>query len=100
MGRFTNDGTRIEKNPKQKHFSVHDDMLFFAPGAIYTILPLFVDEPESGECEGVFEDLEKYSAEAREGAVLGKVAYKSLEKNEVEVTLDAFLVKGGGKDEL
>lgn len=79
--------------------------MFFAPGAIYPILPLFVDEPESdkvSDCEGLYEDLDNYSAEPKEGVVLGRVAYKSVGKNEVSVTLDAFQIKGasGGKDEL
>lgn len=96
---------RVTKNPKQRHFSVQDDIVFFAPGAIYPILPLFVDEPESdklSDCEGLYEDLENYSAEPKEGVVLGKVAHQSLGKNEVEITLDAFQVKGaaGAKDEL
>ncbi|KAF2448135.1 hypothetical protein P171DRAFT_508261 [Karstenula rhodostoma CBS 690.94] len=94
----------LAKNPKQRHFSVQDDVVFFAPGAIYPILPLFVDEPESdkvSDCEGLYEDLENYSAEPKEGVVLGRVAHKSVGANEVEVTLEAFQVKGaGGKDEL
>ncbi|KAL1605083.1 hypothetical protein SLS60_004626 [Paraconiothyrium brasiliense] len=95
----------VTKNPKQRHFSVQDDIVFFAPGAIYPILPLFVDEPESdklSDCEGLYEDLENYSAEPKEGVMLGKVAHKSLGKNGVEITLDAFQVKGaaGAKDEL
>ncbi|KAL5424713.1 hypothetical protein PMIN05_012145 [Paraphaeosphaeria minitans] len=96
---------RLNKNPKQRHFSVQDDIVFFAPGAIYPILPLFVEEPESdkvSDCEGLYEDLENYSTEPKEGVVLGKVAHKTLGKNEVEIALDAFQVKGaaGGKDEL
>jgi hypothetical protein len=95
----------LTKNPKQRHFSVQEDIVFFAPGAIYPILPLFVDEPESdnvSDCEGLYEDLENYSAELKEGAVLGKLAHKSVGKNEVEITLDAFQVKqaAGAKDEL
>ncbi|KAK7181635.1 hypothetical protein DPSP01_014221 [Paraphaeosphaeria sporulosa] len=95
----------LTKNPKQRHFSVQDDIVFFAPGAIYPILPLFVEEPESdkiSDCEGLYEDLENYSAEPKEGVVLGKVAHKTLGKNEVEITLNAFQIKGaaGSKDEL
>lgn len=91
---------------------MHDDgVVFFAPGAIYPILPLFVDEPAAAggdgletECEGVFDDLELYAAEAGDGRVLGRVGHKGTGKNEVEVEVEAFLVKGGqgqgGKDEL
>jgi hypothetical protein len=44
----------LVKNPKQRHFSVQDEVVFFAPGAIYPLLPLWVDEAEGGlgECEG------------------------------------------------
>lgn len=105
---------RLKKNPKQRHFSLHDDAtIFFAPGAMYPILPLFVDEPASSsaselaECEGVFEDLENYSTEAKDGVVLSKVTHKSTGKNEVEITIDAFQIKrkagseeSNGKDEL
>jgi hypothetical protein len=45
----------LTRNPKQRFFSVQEEVVFFAPGAIYPILPLFVEEPESesvGECEG------------------------------------------------
>ncbi|KAJ4293980.1 hypothetical protein N0V90_007669 [Kalmusia sp. IMI 367209] len=95
----------ITKSPKQRHFSVQDDIVFFAPGAIYPILPLFVDEPESdklSDCEGLYEDLENYSATPKSGVVLGRVAHKSTGKNEVEITIDAFQVKAQatGKDEL
>lgn len=42
----------IKKHPKQRHFSVQGDVVFFAPGAIYPILPLFVDESEEGsDCD-------------------------------------------------
>lgn len=45
----------IKLNPKQKHFSVQDDLVFFAPGAIYPILPLWVDDADEGlACEGTF----------------------------------------------
>jgi hypothetical protein len=95
----------LTKNPKQRHFSVQEDVVFFAPGAIYPILPLFVDEPESdkvSDCEGLYEDLDNYSAELKDGAVLGKLVHKSVGKNQVEITLDAFQVKGaaGARDEL
>lgn len=44
---------------KQRHFSVQDGVVFFAPGAIYPILPLWVEESdgedsEINECEGTF----------------------------------------------
>lgn len=45
----------LTRNPKQRHFSVQDDVVFFAPGAIYPILPLWVDEAESDkvtDCDG------------------------------------------------
>lgn len=47
----------LQRNTKQRHFSVQEDVVFFAPGAIYPLLPLWVDEPEDksgvgGECEG------------------------------------------------
>lgn len=47
----------LKRESLQRHFSVQDDVVFFAPGAIYPILPLWVDEPEDasiGECEGTF----------------------------------------------
>ncbi|KAF2678215.1 hypothetical protein K458DRAFT_317677 [Lentithecium fluviatile CBS 122367] len=110
----------LKKTPKQRHFSVQDDVVFFAPGAIYPILPLFVDESDDKGCDGklvpfhiankpflivvagVFEDLDSYSPTAKDGAVLGKVSHKKTKKNEVEITVEAFQVtKGaGGRDEL
>lgn len=47
----------ITRNPKQRHYSVQDEVVFFAPGAIYPVLPLWVEEPEGetiGECEGMY----------------------------------------------
>lgn len=45
----------IKEHPKQRHFSVQDSIVFFAPGAIYPLLPLFVDESEEGaDCDGKF----------------------------------------------
>jgi len=49
----------LQRNPKQRHFNIQDDVVFFAPGAIYPILPLWVDEAEDegeslAECEGEF----------------------------------------------
>ena len=51
------------KNEKQKHFSVLGDVVLFTPGAMYPILPLWVEEPEDeanlGDCEGMnLEDTE------------------------------------------
>ena len=53
----------MKNNKKQKHFSVLDDVVFFAPSAVYPILPLWVEEPEDeaslGDCEGTnLEDIE------------------------------------------
>lgn len=42
----------INKNPKQRHFKVEEDLVFFAPGAMYKILPLWVDEADEKGCEG------------------------------------------------
>lgn len=44
----------IKKESTQRHYSVHDDIVFFAPGAIYPILPLWVDGVDAPECEGTF----------------------------------------------
>ncbi|KAF2028207.1 hypothetical protein EK21DRAFT_102039 [Setomelanomma holmii] len=89
----------LKQHPTQKHFSVQDDSVFFAPGAIYPILPLWVDEPEDDglECEGVFDDLENYSNEPADGKVLGKVAHSVEGKNEVRFTVEALQVKKKGK---
>ena len=103
---------RLKNTPKQRHFSVQDSVVFFAPGAINPILPLFVEAPTSSttsdaspvNCETVLEDLSNYSTTAKEGAVVGKVTHKSTGKNEVEITVNAFQVKGKAdgvdKDEL
>ncbi|PVI06400.1 hypothetical protein DM02DRAFT_17073 [Periconia macrospinosa] len=91
----------LKKNPKQRHFSVQDDVVFFAPGAIYPIAPLWVEEPaatdkgSAGECEGVYGNLENYSATPKDGAVLGRVSHQATGKNEVEFKVEAFQVKGG-----
>jgi hypothetical protein len=116
----------IKKNEKQRFFSVQDGVVFFAPGAIYPILPLWVEEVQDGgvggECEGkfclssclsdfldanrclgLFEDLEIYSAEAKDGAVIAKVEHKSTGKNSIEFTVEAMQVKTKAeqqKDEL
>lgn len=94
----------IKEHPKQRHFSVQDSIVFFAPGAIYPLLPLFVDESEEGaDCDAILEDLENYSAELKEGAVVGNVSHKKgAEKNTVEISIQAFqAVKADkSKDEL
>ncbi|KAF2015405.1 hypothetical protein BU24DRAFT_461652 [Aaosphaeria arxii CBS 175.79] len=95
----------LASHPKQKHFSVQEDIVFFAPGAIYPILPLFVDEPDSdvGECEGVFDDLDNYSASLKDDAVLGTVEHKKGKgKHDVEIKISAFqaVKKVTGRDEL
>jgi hypothetical protein len=89
----------LKRETKQKHYSVQDDSVFFAPGAIYPILPLWVDEPEDGnlECETVFDDLENYSNSPKDGAVVGKVTHSDAGKNEVQFTIEALLVKKKGK---
>jgi hypothetical protein len=43
----------LKRNPAQRHFSVQDGEVFFAPGAIYPILPLWADDAGEGECEGM-----------------------------------------------
>lgn len=94
----------LRRETKQKHFSVHEDVVFFAPGAIYPILPLWVDEPTEnvGECEGVFDDLENYSNDPKDGFVIGKVAHSNQGKNKVEFTVEALQVKAQeqSRDEL
>jgi hypothetical protein len=89
----------LKRETKQKHFSVQDDVVFFAPGAIYPILPLWVDEPEDGdlECETVFDDLDNYSNEPKDGAVVGKVTHSPSGKNEVQFTVEALQVKAKSK---
>ncbi|KAH7076263.1 hypothetical protein FB567DRAFT_608959 [Paraphoma chrysanthemicola] len=89
----------LKRETKQKHFSVQEDNVFFAPGAIYPILPLWVDEPEDAdlECENVFDDLENYSNEPKDGKVLGKVTHSAGGKNEVKFTVEALVVKKKGK---
>lgn len=42
---------------------------------------------------GVFDDLESYSTEAKDDAVLGKVEYQTKGDREVEITIEAFQVK-------
>lgn len=93
----------LKRETKQRHFSVQDDVVFFAPGAIYPILPLWVDDAEDGaQCEGVFDDLENYSNEPKAGAVIGKVSHTNTGDKEVKFTVEALQVKAndGAKDEL
>jgi hypothetical protein len=89
----------LKRETKQKHFSVQDNNVFFAPGAIYPILPLWVDEPDSNnlDCEDVFDDLEAYSSEPGDGKVVGKVTHSDKGKKEVEFTIEALLLKKKGK---
>ena len=97
----------LKRESLQRHYSVQDDAVFFAPGAIYPILPLWVDDAEEGgfDCEGVFDDLENYSNEPKDGAVIGKVSHTNIGDKEVKFTVEALQVKakGGsedGRDEL
>jgi hypothetical protein len=90
----------LKANPKQKHFSVQDDNVFFAPGAIYPILPLWVDEPEDERgCEDVFDvsALGDYSVDVGDGKVVGKVQHTNEGEKEVRFTVEAMVLKGKGK---
>jgi hypothetical protein len=42
----------LAREKTQRHYSVQDDVVFFAPGAIYPIAPLWVEAQEG--CEGMF----------------------------------------------
>ncbi|KAG9189471.1 hypothetical protein G6011_06339 [Alternaria panax] len=93
----------LKRELLQRHYSIQDDMVFFAPGAIYPILPLWVDDAEEGgeECEGVFDGLESYSNEPKDGAVIGKVSHTNTGDKEVRFTVEALKVKAkDGRDEL
>jgi hypothetical protein len=93
----------LKRESLQRHYSVQDDMVFFAPGAIYPILPLWVDDADEGgeECEGVFDGLEKYSNEPKDGAVIGKISHTNTGDKEVKFTVEALKVKAkDGRDEL
>ncbi|KAF1829541.1 hypothetical protein BDW02DRAFT_535995 [Decorospora gaudefroyi] len=93
----------LKRESLQRHFSVQDDAVFFAPGAIYPILPLWVDDAEEAGlvCDGVFDDLENYSNEPKDGAVIGKVTHTNTGEKEVKFTVEAMQVKAkAGKDEL
>jgi hypothetical protein len=89
----------MKRETNQKHYSVQDDNVFFAPGAIYPILPLWVDDADEAgvECEDVFDDLENYSNEPRDGAIVGKVTHSEAGKGEVQFTVEALVVKKKGK---
>jgi hypothetical protein len=89
----------MKRDKTQKHYSVQDDNVFFAPGAIYPILPLWVDDADEGglECEDAFDDLENYANEPRDGAVVGKVTHSEAGKGEVDFTVEALVVKKKGK---
>ena len=51
---------------------------------------------------GVFDDLDNYSNEPKDGAVIGKVAHTNTGDKEVKFTVEALQVKAktAGKDEL
>ncbi|KAF2875223.1 hypothetical protein BDV95DRAFT_452986, partial [Massariosphaeria phaeospora] len=89
----------LRKTKTQRHFSVQEDYVFFAPGAVYPRLPLFVDEAEGPECMltdatvGLFEDLDNYSNELEDGKVVGQLTHEMKGENEVEVTIEVFQVK-------
>ncbi|KAF2203502.1 hypothetical protein GQ43DRAFT_454384 [Delitschia confertaspora ATCC 74209] len=90
----------MKKEGTQRHYSVHPEeggTVFFAPGAMYPLLPLWVGdevgEELGAECEGIFEDLENYSATPEDGKVIARVEHRSTGKNEVEVVVEAMLVK-------
>jgi hypothetical protein len=43
----------LKEDMTQRHFNIQEGSVFFAPGAIYPILPLFVEEPDEAVCEGM-----------------------------------------------
>ncbi|KAF3008405.1 hypothetical protein E8E13_001367 [Curvularia kusanoi] len=77
----------------QRHYSVHDDVVFFAPGAIYPILPLWVEDGEEVGCSGVFDGLDTYSNEPADGKTIGKISHKEAGEGEIEFTVEALQVK-------
>jgi hypothetical protein len=89
----------LKSNPTQKHFSVQDSDLFFAPGALYPILPLWVEEPDDAapECEEVFDGLDAYATDAGDGKVLGKVSHSMTGKNDVVFTVEGLVVREKGR---
>ncbi|KNG46228.1 hypothetical protein DDE82_008955 [Stemphylium lycopersici] len=97
----------MKREKEQKHYCVQDDVVFFAPGAVYPILPLWVDDVEEvkeGEgdvCEGVYEGLESYSNEPADGKVIGKLRHSNTGDKEVRFTVEAMVVRAKeGRDEL
>ena len=48
---------------------------------------------------GVYEDLENYSVEPKEGVVLGKLEHKKSGKHDVQITVWAFQIKKKGEQE-
>ena len=53
----------IAKESTQRHYSVHDGedvegdgVVFFAPGAVYPILPLWVEDREEEGCASEYSD--------------------------------------------
>jgi hypothetical protein len=90
----------LKREKKQRHYSVQDGVVFFAPGAIYPILPLWVDADEE-ICEDVFGDLERYSNVLEDGKVVGKVTHTNTGEKEVRFSVEALLVEAkDGRDEL
>ncbi|KAF2498090.1 hypothetical protein BU16DRAFT_333872 [Lophium mytilinum] len=85
--------TWLREHEFQRRYSVQGDVVFFAPGAMYPLLPLWVDEPGNSVCEGAFEDLENYGRELTDGGVVASVSHRSSGKNEVEITIEAMLLK-------
>ena len=95
--------TWLKQNPNQKHFSVQDADVFFAPGALYPILPLWVEEPGDAapECEDVFDSLDAYATDAGDGKVLAKVTHNMTGKHDVVFTVEGVVVRGKeGREEL
>jgi hypothetical protein len=95
----------LKREKDQRHYSVQDGVVFFAPGAIYPILPLWVEAGEEEGCEDLLADLERYSNVLGEGKVVGKVAHTNVGEKEVKFTVEALMVekkdgKEDGRDEL
>jgi hypothetical protein len=94
----------LKKESLQRHYSVQDDLVFFAPGAIYPLLPLWVDdveEDQGAECAGVFDGLDRYRNEPEDGKVIGKIQHEKVGDKEVRFTVEALLVKAKeARDEL
>ncbi|KAF1995468.1 hypothetical protein P154DRAFT_500119 [Amniculicola lignicola CBS 123094] len=78
---------------KQRRYSVQEEVVFFAPGAMYSLLPHWVPESEEKGCDGLFDDLENYSAELEDGKVVATLEYKRIGKHDLEFTIEAFQVK-------